>query len=251
LPHGEGLPLPAYETAQAAGMDLRAAVPEAEPLTLSPGERFAVPTGLAFALPPGFEGQVRPRSGLAAKAGITCLNTPGTIDADYRGEVKVILVNLGAEPFVIRRGERIAQLVVAPVVQASWDLVDELDEPARGAGGFGSTRPECSSARDSRVRERAPRFRYFRPSTSCMPKAPAGLPATQRAASTAPLAKGRRSLAECERVMISSSAAKASECSPMIPPPRITEKPISPAGLAPVTPSRTRRATSASATPRP
>jgi len=139
LPHGEGLPLPAYETAQAAGMDLRAAVPEAEPLTLSPGERFAVPTGLAFALPPGFEGQVRPRSGLAAKAGITCLNTPGTIDADYRGEVKVILVNLGAEPFVIRRGERIAQLVVAPVVQASWDLVDELDETARGAGGFGST----------------------------------------------------------------------------------------------------------------
>jgi dUTP pyrophosphatase len=139
LPHGEGLPLPAYETAQAAGMDLRAAVPEAEPLTLAPGERFMVPTGLAFALPPGFEGQVRPRSGLAAKAGVTCLNTPGTVDADYRGEVKVILINLGQEPFVIQRGERIAQLVIAPVVQAEWALVDDLDATARGAGGFGST----------------------------------------------------------------------------------------------------------------
>src|SRR5690606_39037649 len=123
----------------AAGMDLGAAVPEAEPLTLSPGERFMVPTGLAFALPPGFEGQVRPRSGLAAKAGITCLNTPGTIDADYRGEVKVILINLGREPFVIQRGERIAQLVIAPVVQAQWAVVDDLDETARGTGGFGST----------------------------------------------------------------------------------------------------------------
>jgi dUTP pyrophosphatase len=139
LPHGEGLPLPAYETDQAAGMDLRAAVPEASPLTLAPGERFAVPTGLAMALPPGFEAQVRPRSGLALKAGITCLNTPGTIDADYRGEVKVILVNLGQEPFVIRRGERIAQMVVSPVVQATWREVESLDETARGEGGFGST----------------------------------------------------------------------------------------------------------------
>ena len=139
LPHAEGLPLPAYETAQAAGMDLRAAVPEEEPLTLRPGARHAVPTGLAFALPPGFEGQVRPRSGLAAKHGVTCLNTPGTVDADYRGEVKVILVNLGEEDFVIRRGERIAQLIIAPVVQAAWAEVASLDDTARGAGGFGST----------------------------------------------------------------------------------------------------------------
>jgi len=139
LPHGEGLPLPAYETAQAAGMDLRAAVPDDAPLTLRPGSRFPVPTGLAFALPAGFEGQVRPRSGLAAKHGVTCLNTPGTIDADYRGEVKVILINLGEEDFVIRRGERIAQLVIAPVVQAAWAEVASLEDTARGAGGFGST----------------------------------------------------------------------------------------------------------------
>jgi dUTP pyrophosphatase len=139
LPHAEGLPLPAYETAQAAGMDLRAAVPDDAPLVLRPGSRFPVPTGLAFALPPGFEGQVRPRSGLASKHGVTCLNTPGTIDADYRGEVKVILINLGEEDFVIRRGERIAQLVIAPVVQAAWAEVESLDETVRGAGGFGST----------------------------------------------------------------------------------------------------------------
>ena len=139
LPHAQGLPLPAYETAQAAGMDLRAAVPDDEPLTLRPGSRFAVPTGLAFALPPGFEGQVRPRSGLAFKHGVTCLNSPGTIDADYRGEVKVILVNHGEEDLVIRRGERIGQLVIAPVVQAVWAEVASLDETVRGAGGFGST----------------------------------------------------------------------------------------------------------------
>jgi dUTP pyrophosphatase len=139
LPHGEGLPLPAYETAQAAGMDLRAAVPDDEPLTLRPGSRFPVPTGLAFALPPGFEGQVRPRSGLAFKHGVTCLNSPGTVDADYRGEVKVILINHGEEDFVIRRGDRIGQLVIAPVVQAAWAEVDSLDETQRGAGGFGST----------------------------------------------------------------------------------------------------------------
>ncbi|HZZ31497.1 MAG TPA: dUTP diphosphatase [Phenylobacterium sp.] len=139
LPHAEGLPLPAYETAQAAGMDLRAAVPDDEPLVLRPGSRFPVPTGLAFALPPGFEGQVRPRSGLAFKHGVTCLNTPGTIDADYRGEVKVILINLGEEDFVIRRGERIAQLVITPVVQAAWAEVESLDETVRGVGGFGST----------------------------------------------------------------------------------------------------------------
>ncbi|WP_411288882.1 dUTP diphosphatase [Phenylobacterium sp.] len=139
LPHAEGLPLPAYETSGAAGMDLRAAVPEEDPLVLRPGARFPVPTGLAFALPQGFEGQVRPRSGLAAKSGITCLNSPGTVDADYRGEVKVILVNLGAEDVTIRRGDRIAQLVIAPVVQAVWSEVESLDETVRGPGGFGST----------------------------------------------------------------------------------------------------------------
>jgi dUTP pyrophosphatase len=139
LPHAQGLPLPAYETALAAGMDLRAAVPDDEPLTLRPGSRFPVPTGLAIALPPGFEGQVRPRSGLAFKHGVTCLNSPGTVDADYRGEVKVILINHGEEDFVIRRGERIGQLVIAPVVQAVWAEVESLDETARGAGGFGST----------------------------------------------------------------------------------------------------------------
>ena len=139
LPHGADLPLPAYETAQAAGMDLRAAVPEDEPVVLRPGSRFAVPTGLAFALPPGFEGQVRPRSGLAFKHGVTCLNTPGTVDADYRGEVKVILINHGEEDFTIRRGERIGQLIVAPVVQAQWQEVESLDDTVRGAGGFGST----------------------------------------------------------------------------------------------------------------
>ena len=139
LPHAEGLPLPAYETAHAAGMDLRAAVPDDEPLTLKPGSRFAVPTGLAMAIPEGFEGQVRPRSGLAFKAGITCLNSPGTVDADYRGEVKVILINHGPEDFTIRRGDRIAQLVIAPVVQARWAEVDSLDDTARGVGGFGST----------------------------------------------------------------------------------------------------------------
>jgi dUTP pyrophosphatase len=139
LDHAQGLPLPAYETNGAAGMDLRAAVAEDAPLTLKPGARFMVPTGLAFAVPAGFEAQVRPRSGLAAKAGVTCLNTPGTIDSDYRGEVKVILINLGEEDFVINRGDRIAQLVIAPVVQASWGLTTSLDETTRGAGGFGST----------------------------------------------------------------------------------------------------------------
>lgn len=139
LPHNADLPLPAYETADAAGMDLRAAVPEDEPLVLRPGSRFAVPTGLSMAIPSGFEGQVRPRSGLALKSGVTCLNTPGTVDADYRGEVKVILINLGEEDFTIRRGDRIAQMVIAPVIQSAWAEVDSLDDTARGAGGFGST----------------------------------------------------------------------------------------------------------------
>ena len=139
LSHFEGLALPAYETAFSAGMDLRAAVPEGEPMTLNPGERTLAPTGLTIALPAGYEAQVRPRSGLALKHGITCLNTPGTIDADYRGEVKVILINLGEEDVTIRRGDRIAQLVIAPVVQAAWREVEGLDETARGVGGFGST----------------------------------------------------------------------------------------------------------------
>lgn len=139
LPHFEGLALPAYETAQAAGMDLRAAVAADAPMTLAPGARAMVPTGLTMALPPGYEAQIRPRSGLAAKHGVTCLNTPGTIDADYRGEVKVILINLGDAPFVIARGERIAQMVIAPVTQAKLEIVAELDETKRGAGGFGST----------------------------------------------------------------------------------------------------------------
>ena len=139
LPHGADLPLPAYETLHAAGMDLRAAVPEGEPVTLRPGDRRAVPTGLAMAVPPGFEGQVRPRSGLALRSGVTCLNAPGTVDADYRGEVKVILINHGPEDFVVRRGERIAQLLISPVSQATWDEVESLDDTLRGAGGFGST----------------------------------------------------------------------------------------------------------------
>jgi len=139
LPHSEGLPLPAYETASAAGMDLRAAVDADVPLILAPGQRAMVPTGLCIALPEGYEAQVRPRSGLAAKHGVTCLNSPGTVDADYRGEVKVILINLGDEPFVIQRGERIAQMIIAPVTQAAWVETEALSDTARGAGGFGST----------------------------------------------------------------------------------------------------------------
>ena len=138
LPHALGLALPAYETTGSAGMDLRAALSEDQPMTLMPGARALVPTGLKIALEPGYEAQVRPRSGLALKHGVTCLNSPGTIDSDYRGEVGVILINHGAEPFEIRRGERIAQMVIARREQA---VVVEaaLDETARGAGGFGST----------------------------------------------------------------------------------------------------------------
>ena len=139
LPHAEGLPLPAYETPGSAGMDLRAAVPDTAPVTLDPGARTLVPTGLRIALEPGFEAQVRPRSGLALKHGLTCLNSPGTIDSDYRGEVGVILINHGQEAFVIRRGERIAQMVIARHEQATLVEVGALDETARGAGGFGST----------------------------------------------------------------------------------------------------------------
>jgi dUTP pyrophosphatase len=137
LPHGEGLPLPAYQSAGAAGMDLVAAVDDT--LIIEPGRWAMVPTGLSLAIPDGFEGQVRPRSGLAARHGVTVLNAPGTVDSDYRGEVKVLLVNLGGAPFAIRRGDRIAQLVVAPVTRVRMQAVESLDETERGAGGFGST----------------------------------------------------------------------------------------------------------------
>jgi dUTP diphosphatase len=139
LPHGGDLPLPAYQSAQAAGLDLMAAVPADAPVVLAPGARALVPTGVAIALPPGIEAQVRPRSGLAARHGVTVLNSPGTIDADYRGELQVILINLGAESFSISRGMRIAQLVIAPVVKAGLHEVGTLDLTPRGNTGFGST----------------------------------------------------------------------------------------------------------------
>jgi len=139
LPHGEGLALPAYQSTDAAGLDLLAAVAADTPLVLAPGKHAMVPTGLTIALPSGFEAQVRPRSGLAAKHGVTVLNSPGTIDADYRGEINVILINHGEAPFAIRRGERIAQMVIAPVVQAQLVTVSALSATDRGSGGFGST----------------------------------------------------------------------------------------------------------------
>lgn len=142
LPHGEGLELPAYATAHAAAMDLRAAIPPEEAWALAPGERRLVPTGLAMAIPPGFEGQVRPRSGLALRHGVTVLNAPGTLDADYRGEVAVVLINHGTEAFSVHRGDRIAQLLIAPVAAWTWERTDDLDalgETGRGAGGYGST----------------------------------------------------------------------------------------------------------------
>lgn len=139
LPHGEGLELPAYETPMSAGVDLRAALEDSDTLTLAPGDRALVPTGLAIGLQVGYEAQVRPRSGLAFKQGVTVLNSPGTIDADYRGEIKVILVNHGTDPFTVERGMRIAQMVIAPVLQAGWQVVESLDDTERGASGFGST----------------------------------------------------------------------------------------------------------------
>ena len=142
LPHGKGLDLPAYESQHAAGMDLRAAIGEGDDIVLAPGERAIVPTGLAIALPVGFEAQVRPRSGLAAKQGVTVLNSPGTVDADYRGEIKVILINHGKEPFTIERGMRIAQMVVERYETVGWEVVTTLEETDRGEGGFGSTGTE-------------------------------------------------------------------------------------------------------------
>lgn len=139
LAHADDLPLPAYQTAGAAGFDLIAAVPATEPIEIAPGARAMIPTGLVLAIPPGYEGQVRPRSGLAARHGVTVLNSPGTVDSDYRGEVKVILVNLGDATFRVERGERIAQMVVAAVIQVGFATVETLGETDRGAGGFGST----------------------------------------------------------------------------------------------------------------
>ena len=139
LPHAEGLGLPTYHSALAAGLDLQAAVPADAPVTIATGHWAAIPTGLALALPPGYEGQVRPRSGLAARHGITVLNAPGTIDADYRGEVQVVLVNLGTEPFAVTRGMRIAQLIIAPVVRVNLIEKTTLGDTGRGGGGFGST----------------------------------------------------------------------------------------------------------------
>jgi dUTP pyrophosphatase len=139
LPHAADLPLPAYQSELAAGLDLIAAVPAAAPVTIAPGQRVAIPTGIAVALPAGIEGQIRPRSGLALRHGVTVLNSPGTVDADYRGEVQVILVNLGGEPFTVERGTRIAQLVIVATVQAMICEVAALDETCRGVGGFGST----------------------------------------------------------------------------------------------------------------
>ena len=139
LPHGEGLPLPSYQSTYAAGLDVVAGLPEAAPVELAPGARALIPTGLALEIPVGCEAQVRPRSGLAIKHGVTLLNTPGTIDADYRGELMVILINHGSEPFLVRRGDRIAQLVIVPVAQVAVVSVDALTDTERGQGGFGST----------------------------------------------------------------------------------------------------------------
>jgi dUTP pyrophosphatase len=139
LPHGEGLPLPAYQSAHAAGLDVVAAIPADAPVLIAPGDRALVPTGLVLEIPAGYEAQVRPRSGLAIKHGMTLLNSPGTIDADYRGELKVIMINHGSEPFAVRRGDRIAQLIVAPVSHVEIAEVEELGATARGQGGFGST----------------------------------------------------------------------------------------------------------------
>jgi dUTP pyrophosphatase len=149
LPHGHDLPLPAYQSAHAAGLDLHAAVPDGAPVVIAPGDRATIPTGIAIALPAGTEGQVRPRSGLAARFGVTVLNAPGTVDADYRGEILVILVNHGREPFLVERGMRIAQLVITPTVRAKISVVARLDETTRGLGGFGSTGIKNEGTNDS------------------------------------------------------------------------------------------------------
>ena len=156
LPHAQGLPLPAYQTAGSAGMDLTAAVPEKKPMRLAAGAHALVPTGLAIALPTGYEAQIRPRSGLALKQGITVLNSPGTIDSDYRGEIQVILVNHSRQPVSIRRGDRIAQMVIAPVTQAQLTLAVTLGGTARGAGGFGSTGKVAATSKPARTPAKSP-----------------------------------------------------------------------------------------------
>ena len=148
LPHAADLPMPAYQTAHAAGLDLLAAVPAASPVKIAPGERAMIPTGIAVALPPGYEGQIRPRSGIAIRHGVTVLNSPGTIDSDYRGEIQVILVNLGPESFEIRRGTRIAQMIVAPILQVKIVESVSLDSTGRESGGFGSTGVTAKTAND-------------------------------------------------------------------------------------------------------
>ncbi|MBX9682877.1 MAG: dUTP diphosphatase [Hyphomicrobium sp.] len=155
LPHAKGLPFPAYQTDDAAGMDLIAALADGRDIILRAGEHAIIPTGLAMALPPGTEAQVRPRSGLAAKSGVTVLNSPGTIDADYRGEISVILINLGKAPFTVRRGERIAQMILAPVTRARLVAAVTLDETARGAGGFGSTGVAAAQPGAKRTRKKS------------------------------------------------------------------------------------------------
>jgi dUTP pyrophosphatase len=152
LPHSDGLPLPYYQSALASGLDLVAAVAADAPVVIAPSERALIPTGIAIALPPGFEGQVRPRSGLALNHGVTVLNAPGTIDADYRGEIQIILVNLGREPFTVERGARIAQLVVAATIQVSLCVVATLDETTRGVRGFGSTGGHSEEGKEGTVR---------------------------------------------------------------------------------------------------
>ena len=148
LPHAADLPMPAYQTAHASGLDLLAAVPAASPVKIAPGERVMIPTGIAVALPPGYEGQIRPRSGIAIRHGVTVLNSPGTIDADYRGEIQVILVNLGADSFEVRRGTRIAQMIVAPILQVKVVQSASLDSTGRESGGFGSTGVTADTAND-------------------------------------------------------------------------------------------------------
>jgi dUTP pyrophosphatase len=174
LAHAKGMPLPAYQSRSAAGMDLIAAVAAAAPVTLLPGQRALIPTGLIFELPAGTEAQVRPRSGLAAKHGVTVLNSPGTIDADYRGEVSVILINLGTEPFTIRRGERIAQMIIAPVMQAKLTETTKLSGTDRGAGGFGST--GITASKKARSAKPAANRKSVTPNTAVAKKSARKLP---------------------------------------------------------------------------
>jgi len=202
LAHGRGMPLPCYQSAGAAGIDLPAALGESETLMLRPGQRCAVPTGLALEIPPGFEAQIRPRSGLAFRHGVTVLNSPGTIDSDYRGEIKVLLINLGESDFVIARGERIAQMVLAPVCQANLVNVVVLNDSERGAGGFGSTgtktnkAPAKASNAKSRKRAATTAKRTVAKSKPLAKKKAKTGPAKKRAASTAASSRKRKPAAK-------------------------------------------------------